>query len=117
MKRFSFLVLSLVILGLSSCAPRAAIENNVQPTIFSLKVSGNSISIQGRYFDDGLSGQAQDSYVIVGGDVNGFGGQSVKPASWSSSRIKVTIPEGAQSGFVFVVVKGIRSNGLPANIQ
>ncbi len=117
MKRFSFLVLSLVILGLSSCAPRAAIENNVQPSIFSLKVVGNTLNIQGRYFDDGMSGQAQDSYVIIGGDVNGFGGVTVKPTSWSGRRIKVTVPDGAQSGFVFVVVKGIRSNGLPANIQ
>ncbi len=117
MKRFSFLVLSLVILGLSSCAPRAAIENNVQPTIFSIKVVGNTLNIQGRYFDDGMNGQAQDSYVIVGGDVNGFGGKTVKPTSWSGRKIQVAIPEGAQSGFVFVVVKGIRSNGLPANIK
>jgi len=116
-KRFSFLVLSLVILGLSSCAPRAAIENNVQPTIFSIKVSGNTLHIQGRYFDDGMGGQAQDSYVIVGSDVNGFGGKTVQATSWSGRKIVVNIPEGAQSGFVFVVVKGIRSNGLPANIR
>ena len=114
-KRISLLVLSLIILGLSSCAPKAKVENNVVPTIFSIKVDGRTMTIQGRYFDDGQGGKAQASYVIVGGDVNGNGGYTVKASSWSAGKIIAQIPAEAHSGFVFVVVNGIKSNGLPAN--
>lgn len=117
MKTISLLVLSFIILGLSSCAPTAKVENNVIPTIFSVKVDGSNLLIQGRYFNDGHGGKAQASYVIIGGDVNGMGGNTVKATSWSGGKIVVAIPAEARSGFVFVVVNGIKSNGLPANIQ
>lgn len=117
MKRFSLLVLSLVILGLSSCAPTAKVENNVIPTVFSVKVDGSNLIIQGRYFNDGSGGKAESSYVIVGSDVNGLGGTTTKALSWSGGKVVVAIPAEAHSGFVFVVVNGVMSNGLPANIN
>jgi len=116
-KTFSLLVLSFLILGLSSCAPSAKVENNVIPTVFSVKVDGGNLIIQGRYFDDGQGGKAQASYVIVGGDVNGMGGNTTKALSWSAGKIVIAIPADAHSGFVFVVVNGIKSNGLPVNVQ
>ena len=72
--------------------------------------------IQGRYFGDGLAGQAEDSYVLLGADVYGNGGIAVRASSWTSNRIEVAVPQNAGSGFVFVYVRGNRSNGLPTTL-
>ncbi len=112
------LLISIVLLG--ACAPSQTIENNIVPTLFSVTRpanTGQTLHLQGRYFGDGQNFQSKNSYVILGADVNGKGGIEVIPTAWSTTKLNVTIPENAGSGFVFVVVDGARSNGLPANIQ
>ena len=114
------LVLLMSIVFLGACAPSQTIENNVIPTLFSVKRpsnTGQTLLLQGRYFGDGQNFQATDSYVILGADINGKGGVEVIPTAWSTTKLNVTIPENAGAGFVFVVVDGTKSNGLPANIQ
>ena len=109
----------LVAALLTACAPSVSIENQVLPTLYSVtapQTRDTPVVLQGRYFGDGLQGQAADSYVILGADVSGAGGVRVKALSWSPSRIEVAIPDGAGSGFIFVVVNGVRSTGLPANL-
>ena len=115
-------VLSLglgIVLLLAACAPSVSIENQVLPTLYSVtapQTRDTPVVLQGRYFGDGLQGQAENSYVILGADVSGAGGVKVKALSWSPRRIEVTIPDHAGSGFIFVMVDGVRSNGLPANL-
>lgn len=112
-----FASLTLFLLVLAACAPQASVETNVQPTLFSVTAPeqiGGELLLQGRYFGDGLEGK--NSYVILGADINGDGGGRIIPASWSPSRIALTVPEQVGYGFVFVVVDGVKSNGLPANL-
>jgi hypothetical protein len=107
------------IFALSACAPQIAVENNILPTLLSVtapETRAGSILIQGRYFGDGMEGQASDSYVLLGADALGEGGIAVKPSSWKGNRITVGIPEGAGSGYIFVFVRGNRSNGLPTTL-
>ncbi len=108
-----------LLLLLAACAPTVSIENQVLPTLYSVtapQTRDAPVVLQGRYFGDGLLGQAADSYVLLGADVAGRGGVRVNALSWSPSRIEVGIPDGAGSGFIFVMVDGVRSNGLPANL-
>ena len=103
---------------LASCAPQTSIETNVQPTLFSATapgVVGGELSLQGRYFGDGQGGGG-DSYVILGADISGENGGRIKPTTWEPSKITLTVPENAGYGFVFVVVDGVKSNGLPTNL-
>ena len=110
-------ILALLVLLLSACAPSLTIENTVVPQLFSAKVDGDSVKLQGRYWGDGMNGASEASYVLLGADVNGEGGVAVRVSSWSTSRIEASIPDGAGFGFVFVVVNGTKSNGLPLNIK
>ncbi len=41
-----------------------------------------------------------------------FNGTSATPASWSDTKIKVPVPEGATTGPVVVTVNGVASNGV-----
>ncbi len=119
MKRLAFIFLVLTALGLVACAPTAAVSQNVIPTLISVTVpsgSGNVV-LQGRYFGDGSGGASENSYVIVGANMSGEGGVRVDASSWSANRIEFAAPAGAGSGFVFVVVNGVTSNGLPVNLQ
>lgn len=112
-------LIATLILSISACAPQVGIENNVLPTVFSVRAPSSPnglLVIQGRYFGDGQSGQSENSYVLLGADVNGDGGIAVRANTWSPNRIEVTVPAGAGSGFVFVVVDGLRSNALSANL-
>lgn len=118
MKRLAFVSLVLLTLGMVACAPTAAVSQNVIPTLISVTVpsgSGNVV-LQGRYFGDGLGGTGEDSYVLVGANMSGEGGVRVEASSWSANRIEFVAPAGAGSGFVFVFVNGISSNGLPVNL-
>lgn len=117
MKRLA--LIGVIILLVSACAPQVSIENNVLPTVYSIRApsSPNGVMvILGRYFGDGQSGQSENSYVILGADVNGNGGVAVRASSWSQNRIELAVPTGTGSGFVFVVVNGLRSNPLSANL-
>ena len=120
MKRFALAAFALAVTSLlSACGPKITVENYVLPTLYSVSVPEareSAVVLQGRYFGDGLDGQSEGSYVILGADVNGLEGVAVRPSVWTPSRIEVGIPSGAGSGFVFVVVDGVRSNGLPASL-
>ncbi len=120
MKRPAFLAsLTLALLFLAACTPQASVETNVQPTLFSVTAPGEvggQLVLQGRYFGDGTGGNVKGSYVVLGADISGDGGGKISPASWTPSKITLTVPEGAGYGFIFVVVDGVRSNGLPANL-
>jgi hypothetical protein len=74
--------------------------------------------LQGRYFGDGFAGEGRDSYVILAARADGSGGFRVRPRpeDWAPNRIVMGVPEGVGYGFVFVVVDGVRSNGLPVSI-
>lgn len=104
---------------LAACAPQAAVQNQVVPTLISVTIppEGGPVVLQGRYFGDGRGGENEESYVLVGADIDGEGGVRVDPSTWTPSRIEFAAPGGAGYGFVYVVVKGVRSNGLPANLR
>jgi hypothetical protein len=110
---------ALIALGLlAACAPQTSVETNVQPTLFSTTAPatvGGELVLQGRYFGDGEGGKA-DSYVVLGADINGDGGGQVKASTWSPSKVTLQVPPNAGYGFVFVVVDGVKSNGLPTNL-
>lgn len=117
MNRLALLLISLLFLG--ACAPQLSVENNVLPTLISVTAPDNrdsTVLIQGRYFGDGELGAASDSYVLLGADVFGNGGVAVRANNWTNNRIEVSVPAEAGSGFVFVFVRGNRSNGLPASL-
>ncbi len=120
MKRLAWIPLGLYLaFVMAACAPAPTVENNVLPTLISVTVpqSGSgSVILQGRYFGDGQGGQASNSYVLVGADINGNGGMQAATSLWSASRIEFEIPSGAKSGFIYVVVAGVRSNGVPATM-
>ena len=118
MKRLALLIGLLSVL-ISACRPTVDIQNNVLPTLYSVTAPADRsgmVLLQGRYFGDGQDGGAEDSYVILGANVNAEGGVRVRASSWTPNRIEVGVPEGAGSGFAFVVVRGQRSNGLSANL-
>jgi hypothetical protein len=108
---------ALLMLLLAACAPSITIENTVVPQLFSAKADGDTVQLQGRYWGDGMSGASENSYVLMGADVNGDGGVAVRANSWSTTRIEASIPANAGFGFVFVVVDGTKSNGLPLNTK
>lgn len=119
MKRLAWLTLGLVALAVSACAPQATVRTDVIPTLISVTVPtepGGKVVLQGRYFGDGFGGGADNSYVLVGANMNGEGGIQAEVTLWTPTRIEVIAPERAGSGFVFVVVGGVRSNGLPASL-
>ena len=110
-------VVLLSLLILAACAPQTSVETNVQPTLFSATTPaevGGELVLQGRYFGDGQAGN--NSYVVLGADINGGGGGRIKTTSWTPSRITLDVPKNVGYGFVFVFVDGVKSNGLPANL-
>jgi len=114
--RFSNLL--ILLFTLAACAPQARIEKNVIPTLISVNINeaNKTLTLQGRYFGDGQGGMNSGSYIILGADINAKGGIRVAPSTWTASKITLSIPDGAGRGYAFVVVKGMRSNGLPANL-
>ncbi len=118
-KRLAWIALGLLAITLAACAPTASVETNVIPTLISVtppQASGGTVVLQGRYFGDGNGGEAAGSYVLVGADMNHDGGIKITPSSWSPNRIEFAEPTNGGYGFVFVFVKGVASNGLPANL-
>ncbi len=112
-------VLITLFVLLTACTPQVRPENNVRPTLVSVSVpqrDAELLLLQGRYFGDGASGDLESSYVLVATDASGEGGVRAQAESWSPSRITLRVPVGAGYGYVFVVVDGAQSNGLPANL-
>ena len=102
---------------LGACAPGTDVESNVQPTVISVcapPTCSDTLVIQGRNFGDGAGGE--NSYVVAGADVSGRGGVRVATTSWGPSRIEAEVPETAGYGYLFVVVRGVRSSGIPVNL-
>lgn len=121
MKRLWIVLISLLIMLISACDTPVQVQNNVLPTLVSVTAplsleESDLVVLQGRYFGDGLTGEAENSYVRLGADIAGQGGVLVRALEWSPSRIVVRAPDGAGSGYAFVYVRGVRSNGLPANL-
>jgi hypothetical protein len=111
--------ISLILTLLAACAPAARPENNVRPTLVSVTAPqqvGGTLLLQGRYFGDGQGGEAGTSYVLVAADANGENGARVPVDTWGPDRITLRVPAGAGYGYVFVVVEGEQSNGLPVNL-
>ncbi|MEX2501534.1 MAG: IPT/TIG domain-containing protein [Trueperaceae bacterium] len=113
-------VLTAVLLVLGACAPSSSVMTNVVPTLYSVQLpqdGGDSVTLQGRYFGDGQSGEAEDSYVVIGARSDCSGGVQVDATSWTANRVSFENPGGVGSGFVCVVVAGSVSNGLPASLN
>ena len=115
MKRFVLVSTGLLALLLAACAPTSQVALNVVPTLISKQGpnADGEVILQGRYFGGGSAG---DSHVVVGADIEGDGGTRVTTTSWSPNRIVFTAPADVGPGFVFVVVNGVRSNGLPIDL-
>lgn len=114
MKRFILVLAGFAALMLTACVPSAEVAMNVVPTLISVKASGGQVVLQGRYFGRGQEG----SHVLVAADADGEGGAVVPSVtSWNSNRIVFSAPSGLAPGFVYVVVDGVRSNGLPADLN
>lgn len=111
------LVVGLFLLVLTACAPQPQVEHNVVPTLVSTTVKGDNVVLQGRYFGDGQNGESSGSFVILGATYGGGGGHRAEVVSWGSNRVEVVAPEGAGYGYAFVFVDGMRSNGLPVNLD
>jgi hypothetical protein len=112
-KRFVLVLTGLAALLLAACAPSAQVATNVVPTLISVNASGGEVVLQGRWFGGGHEG----SHVVVAANVDGDDGTMVDVTSWSPTRIVFQAPDGLAAGFVFVVVDGIASNGLPADLN
>lgn len=107
-----------LLLVLAACAPAAeGVDEKVQPTLYAVTAPeefGGEMLLQGRYFGDGQDGDG-DSYVIMGANIYGKNGGRLKPNTWSPNKITLKMPEKSGYGFVFVVVDGVKSNGIPVN--
>lgn len=113
------IVVVALALWLGACAPATTVENNVQPTVIAVSGCGagscpDTLVVQGRYLGDGAGGE--NSYLLVGADINGYGGFAVDTTLWTPTRIEAPMPQDAGYGYVFVVVDGVRSMGMPANL-
>ena len=120
MKRLVWIpVVALALLSLAACAPSRSVVNSVVPTLVSVQLpeGDGPIVLQGRYFGDGQSGAADDSYVVIGARSDCSGGVQVEADTWSPNRITFTDPGGVGYGFVCVVAANTVSNGLPLDID
>ena len=107
------LPLLFAFLLLAACAPQArTVATSVVPTIFSVKVDGDQLLIQGRYLGTGQGGIESGNYVLLGADTSGAGGLAWEASSWSDTRITLTLTPDSPTGVLFVVADGQRSNQL-----
>lgn len=109
------LVLGLVITLMTSCAPATGIQSTVRPMIISITPKDGQLFIQGRYFGTGAGGAEAGNYVLAGADSRGEGGYVLTADSWTATHITAQLPGNPELGFVFVVVGGTQSTGLPVN--
>jgi hypothetical protein len=114
-KRYVLVLTGLLAIMLAACAPTSQVASNVVPTLISARPASTNgeVVLQGRYFGGG----GEDSYVLVGADVLGEGGTKVTASTWTPNRIAFAAPAGTGPGFVFVVVSGVLSNGLPVDLR
>jgi len=113
-KRFVLVSTGLLAILFAACAPTSQVAFNVVPQLISASPPNGQgeVLLQGRYFGGG----GEDSYVIVGANQDGKGGVQVEASSWSPTRVVFVAPPRVGPGFVFVVVEGRMSTGLPLNL-
>ncbi len=114
MKRTVLVLTGLLAILLAACAPTLQFATNVVPRLISASPPNAEgvVLLQGRYFGGG----GDDSYVLVGANVNAEGGVQVPVSSWGTTRVTFVPPARVGPGYVFVVVGGTPSNGLPLNL-
>lgn len=114
MKRTVLVLTGLIAILLAACAPTSLVATNVVPRLISASPpnADGEVLLQGRYFGGGGEG----SYVLVGANMNGEGGVEATVASWATTRITFDPPAQVGPGYVFVVVGGTLSNGLPLDL-
>ena len=113
MKRTVLVLTGLIAILLAACAPTSLVATNVVPRLISASPpnADGEVLLQGRFFGGG-----EGSYVLVGANMDGEGGVEASVASWSTTRITVIPPAQVGPGYVFVVVAGTPSNGLPLDL-
>jgi len=113
-KRTVLVLTGLIAILLAACVPTSQFATNVVPRLISASPpnADGVVLLQGRYFGGGGEG----SYVLVGADVNGEGGVEAPASSWGTTRVTFAPPAQVGPGYVFVVVAGTFSNGLPLNL-
>jgi hypothetical protein len=113
-KRTVLVLTGLIAILLAACAPTSLVATNVVPRLISASPpnADGEVLLQGRYFGGGGEG----SYVLVGANMNGEGGVEATVASWATTRITFAPPAQVGPGYVFVVVGGTPSNGLPLDL-
>lgn len=114
--RMHLLLLALTVTLVGACAPQSQVEQNVIPWLVSASRTDSSVVLQGHYFSFPRAA-AEESYVLLGADANGNGGVRADVLSWSANRIEVAIPAEAGYGYAYVVVAGVRSTGLPVDLN
>ncbi len=106
---------ALVIMFVAACAPQVNnVSDTVLPQLFNVRVDpedNTRISLQGRYFGP----ESETSHVLVGADMNRNGGVVHPVVSWTGNRIELRVSRDLSLGYIFVIVDGTPSNGLPAN--
>src|SRR5690606_41406567 len=88
------------------------------PTLISVTVPdspGGTVVLQGRYFGDGFAGQADNSFVLAGPNMNGERGVQADVTMRSPTPIELTAPARPGPGCVLVLGAGARSTGPPAS--
>lgn len=111
-KFFNIMLATAMMLFIISCSDDSnPVEPEKKPTISSISSDsvqiGELIIIYGTNF-----GTVRDSSIVS------FGGAiAIDYTSWSDTLIKVKIPEGAKSGFLWAVVNGKKSNEVQIIIK
>lgn len=82
-------------------------EPYIEDLDLNIATAGEILAITGRNFGDSQNG----SYVTFGG------AQATEYVSWSDIKIRVVIPDEAQTGDVIVHVGAEQSNGVPFTVQ
>ena len=110
---------ALLLLGmllLASCAPQTGVQHTAVPWLVSVTTRDDTLVLQGHHFGSYAGFDSDDSYVLLGANNRGQGGERAQVLSWGGNRIVVAAPgqENAR-GFAFVQAGGARSNGLTVN--
>lgn len=119
MKRLALIVLGLMALALSACAPTADITTRVPVLILSVHqpaVQGGEVVVQGRNFGDGRTGGEEANHVLFAPTPDGKRGQRLATTSWTPTRIEFDSPDDAGNGWLIIVAGGVASEAFPISL-